>query len=244
MSLEALRADLEGAGLDVTGPLPASLYDASVTRGWYARRVRASCRSILLVGHSGRAFWQKLQAAPEASHPDPVDTYTRRVVREAAEAHDPGAPFASYLEQREGQYLPLLTLAERAGLGAPSRLGLLLHPRLGPWWALRGALFLEAECASTPEPQESPCTDCHAPCASSCHGRAVGADGLDREACLGTRLVHSACHQRCDARLACVVGREHAYEPEQLAHHARIEWTPELRALALRALERSKPAPG
>lgn len=40
-------------------------------------------------------------------------------------------------EKRGGVYADFVALAEASGLGAPSRLGLWLHPEFGPWMSIR-----------------------------------------------------------------------------------------------------------
>jgi len=230
-----LRSALREAGFDVCASLGVERYDAHVAGDWASQRILPSCRSIVLVGHSGHHFWSVFERSPEAhAKADPVDTYTRRALEEIAHGLEPDARVCLVLDQRGGAYLPLRTLAEHAGMGAPSRLGILLHPVYGPWWALRATLYLAESLPDRSTALTSPCVDCAAPCESTCHGRAVRAEGLDLDACLATRWADSRCHQRCDARLACVVGRSHVYGPAQLAHHARIAWTDELRARARR----------
>jgi len=230
---ERLRAALHAAGFDVVSCLPRALYDGLVSEPWRTARVEPGCRSIWLIGHSGHHFWSIFQRSPEARlASDPVDSYTRRSLLELMRALAAPAELVLYLDQRDGAYLPLLSLAKAAGLGAPSRLGLLLHPRLGPWWALRAALFLSLEADSVTPELTSPCVTCPAPCQTACHGSAISPVGIELDRCLATRASNPACFERCDSRLACVIGREHTFEPDQLRHHSRIAWTDGLRSRA------------
>jgi hypothetical protein len=50
----------------------------------------------------------------------------------------------------------------------------------------------------------------------------IGPRGVDSAACYQVRLTNPDCALRCDARSACVVGPEHAFSAEQVAHHSRI----------------------
>ena len=222
MILARLAAELGAGGLDLVAPLDRDAYDACVAPAWRCAHVRADCRSVLLVGNAGRAFWSHLERAPEAQDPEhPVDRYTLRVLEQAVRRADPAASIALYWEQRDGEFLPLVALAERAGLGRRGRIGLLIHPVYGPWVSLRAAVFLDAQVARAGALASSSCDGCPAPCQLACHGKAVAPGGLDLVRCAATQREHPACRLGCDARLACVVGREHAFSSEQIVHHSR-----------------------
>jgi hypothetical protein len=49
----------------------------------------------------------------------------------------------------------------------------------------------------------------------------VAASGFEVDACGRQRARDPACATGCAARRACVLGREHAYAAEALAHHMR-----------------------
>ncbi len=225
MSLEAIRSALRVAGFNLTGALPPAEYDARVPEPWRAARVHPACRGVLIVGNGGRSLWPIFSASPEARlRRDPLDSYTRRVLRDVASGVD--AAFALYSDKREGQYLPLVALAERAGFGSPGRVGVLIHPEYGPWISIRGALFLNHTLAFEPPAAFDPCRGCPAPCAAACHGGVIGPRTVDVEGCFRTKLLDRRCRSACDARSACVVGPDHAFSFEQIAHHSRIRWRP------------------
>ncbi len=227
MSLDALRAALAGAGLNLTGTLPANEYDRLVPEVWRADHVYPRCEGVLIVGNGGRSLWPLFKASPEARlHKNPLDRYTRRVMHEAADRMTSPAGVVLYTDKRDECYLPLVALAQRAGFGSPGRVGVLLHPTYGPWISIRGALLLSQPVPFTEPSGFDPCTGCPAPCATACHGQVVGPDGVDPRGCFRTKILKRACHAACDARSACVVGPEHAFSPEQIAHHSRIRWRP------------------
>ncbi len=222
MSLARISAELEACGLDLAAAIDRDAYDACVAPAWRCARVRPDSRSVLIVGNAGRAFWSHLARAPEAQDPEhPVDRYTRRVLAQAVQRWEPAAAIAHYWDQREGEFLPLVGLAERAGLGRRGRIGILIHPRYGPWVSLRAALFLAEEVARAGALPPAPCEGCPAPCQLACHGTAVGPSGLDLGRCAAAKRSEPACRAGCDARLACVIGREHAFSSEQIVHHSR-----------------------
>ncbi|MBW2280666.1 MAG: hypothetical protein JRG76_06665 [Deltaproteobacteria bacterium] len=234
MSLAATRAALERAGFNLTAPLSAREYDAIVAPEWRSGDLRRDCRSVLIVANGGGALWDCFQRAPEwKERRDPLDRYTSRVLRECGATH-----FASYRDRRRGRMLPLVALAECAGLGSPGRLGLLLHPVYGPWMSLRAVVYSSEEVVLDPAPVFNPCTGCAAPCVSACRGGALDGDGFDGSRCFRTKLLDAGCRTACDARAACVLAPEHAFPADQVAHHSRIGWTPGLALHALRVMAR------
>jgi hypothetical protein len=223
VSLEHALAALADAGLGLTRGLAIETYDALVPPPWRSAGLAPGARGALVVGNAGRALWERFQASPErALVDDPLDAYTRRALAEAARLAPAPAAIAFYSDRRDGQYLPLVALARRAGFGSPSRIGVLIHPVYGPWIALRAVLLVGASLESGAPLDFEPCRGCPAPCASACHGGVIAADGVDRAGCYRARLTLPACAEACDARSACVVGPEHAYSREQIAHHSRI----------------------
>ena len=239
MTLEATRGALGDAGFNLTGTLPRAEYDARVPDAWRADRVHPGCRGVLVVGNGGRVLWPIFVASPEAElRRNPLDRYTRRVLRDVADGVSAG--FALYSDKRDDSYLPLTALAECCGFGSPGRVGVLIHREFGPWISIRGALFLnEAVPFAEPSPFD-PCHGCPAPCATACHGRVVGPETVDVEGCFRTKLTDRRCRAACDARSACVVGPEHAFSAEQIAHHSRIHWRPATVRHAARALLRPR----
>jgi len=209
---------LERSGFNVAGALAASSYDAAVPPAWRCASLLPAAQRVLVLACGGRAFGRALLQAPEArSGPDPVDRFTARVVGEAATAlAQKGQPTRALFgfERRAGQFADFVALGRAAGLGAPSRLGLLIHPRYGPWLAIR-AVLLTAGSGPTTAPLAvfDPCAGCPAPCASACPVAAPNASGFEVAACSRHRLDTGGCRDRCAARRACPVGAVHAYGP-------------------------------
>ena len=253
----AARLGLVDAGMGLLGVLAATRYDALVPAAWGSPALRPGARSALVVASGGRALFDAFSAAPEASlarpkaaqrgeaersrtSSEPLDAYTVRVVEAAAGRLGGGARALFAFEQRGGVYADFVALGQVAGLGAPSRLGLLLHPVFGPWMSIRAILLTEREVAETgPAPGFDPCGGCPAPCVRACRGAAVPAAAgvfdsarlrlaarppalpfrFDVAACCATRVSEPGCRLRCDARRSCVIGPDRAYSPEAEAHH-------------------------
>jgi epoxyqueuosine reductase QueG len=208
-------------GLDLRGCLAVDRYDALVPPAWRAQSLLPSARSALVLAAGGRALFEAFGASPEARrHRNPLDAYTRRVGEEVADRLAGRALFA--FERRAGGFADFVALGRAAGLGAPSRLGLLLHPEFGPWMSIRAVVLTPQELPETrPLATFDPCRGCSAPCDRACRGAAVAGERFDIPACAATRRVEAACRLRCDARRACVVGREHRYADVAEAHHMR-----------------------
>ena len=241
MKLDELRSTLSRSGLNLVLPLPAEHYDRIVPPAWQLARVAPGTCSVLVVGNGGRTLWEHFLASPEARlRRNPLDTYTERILRETGTALNPPAPVALYTERREESYLPMVALAQRAGFGTPGRVGVLIHRKYGPWIALRGLLYTQ-ESLPLQEPGEpfDPCGGCPAPCADACRGQVIGPESVDVDGCFRTKVLQSACRRSCDARSACVVGPEHAYSADQLAHHQRVRWRPTTLRHAARVLAKS-----
>jgi hypothetical protein len=226
-----LAASLTPHGLNLVGVTDAAAYDAAVPARWAIAPHAPGARSLLVIGNGGaglwRAFRRRLDGDPWLAREDnPLDAFTRIVVTDAV------APFVSEL----GRPLPIVFpfesgppalsfvhLAECAGLGRASLLGILVHPEFGPWIALRAALLLPFTC-DAPRPAEGfdPCPTCvERPCIAACPAGAVGAEGWDVPRCGAHRLsaVGDGCDAGCHARIACVLGPAHRYPPDSLAFH-------------------------
>ncbi len=219
----ALRRRLEATGFLLRGgfhPLPEDRVPALAD----GRPVR----TLLLVGNAGAALWRHLRRAPEATAADPFDTYAERVLGGIAEDLGAGIVFPG-----DGPpWHPFQRWATRAEPGLrPAPLGILLHPRYGPWHAYRAALLFAERLPLDPPPLlEWPCGSCRsAPCLSACPAGALEAGNYDVARCLGHLRAEpdGPCMARgCLARHACPVGRPFVYAPGQAARHMRAFVTP------------------
>lgn len=217
----ATRSLLSDAGLNLFGVLSIERYDAFVPAAWRSTAELPAARSAVLLGAAGRALFRAFGRSPESGLArDPLDHYTRRVVESAAAPLAGRALFA--FERRGERYADFVALGREAGLGARSRLGLLLHPECGPWMSLRAILLLPLALPATPALDDfEPCRGCPAPCSEACPGAALSAEGFDVGRCAATRRRVPGCALKCDARRSCVLGRGDRYEDIAEAHHMR-----------------------
>lgn len=222
--------ELERVGLNTVGVVAADSVPS-------AGEVLPGCRSVVVVASGGSALWEAFVAACRADprvltdHDHPLDRFIAR----ALAAADPSPP-ASRLWVRcaadAERFIDFRPLARAAGLGWPSRLGLLIHPDHGPWLGLRAACFTtELLAPSDVLPGLGPCDGCSAPCAEACPVSAVAASAGDPQEA-GDRFDIGACAQHkqaggclgmCHARRACPHGAASRYpDLEQRYHDDRI----------------------
>jgi hypothetical protein len=169
-----------------------------VPGAWRSGALLRHARTAVVVASGGRALWDAFARAPEfGSEPDPLDAYTRRAVEAATAELGPAADTRALyaFEKRGGDFADFVALGRLAGLGAQSRLGLLLHPTYGPWLSLRAIVLTREEWEPRTPIAFDPCPSCPAPCA--------------------------AAPSYAAARSACLVGPAHAYSEAALAHHLR-----------------------
>jgi epoxyqueuosine reductase len=218
-----LSPALDAAGVNLAGVLAIDDYDARVPESWQSGELLPGARSAFVLATGGDDFYGAFAESPEAADveaSDPLDRFLRRVVRGAAEAEG-GAP-GFYFERRGGRFADFIGLARAAGLGAPSRLAILIHPTFGPWLAIRAVMLSKRRVEPTPlDPAFAPCSGCPAPCESACLGRAIPSTGFELERCVETSREEARCRVGCAARRACVVGPEHRYGAEAEASYRR-----------------------
>jgi ferredoxin len=170
----------------------------------FASEEPVSARSILLVGHGGAGYWPHFQAwrAQNDGVGDPLDTWSRQVIDEVANAVDARAVYPS-----DRPYMPFQQWAMRAEGLRPSPLGILIHPEFGLWHAYRGALLFDRALVLGEAPTTRHlCDDCpDKPCLTACPVGAFSAGGYDVRACrLHVRGEGERCHEAgCLARNAC-----------------------------------------
>lgn len=217
----ALDPALTAGGVNVAGVLPVAAYDARVPEGWKARDWLSGAASAVVLATGGAGFYRAFQAAPGGGDSEhPLDDFLAGLLERAVDGERRlgfEAVAAGYFERRGpdgGRFANFVSLAERAGLGRTSRLGILVHPVFGPWIAIRGLLLTERRLApSEPDPEFRGCEGCPAPCQTACPGGAVAVGGFDLARCLETSRGLPACRVGCAARRACVLGPEHRYPP-------------------------------
>lgn len=224
--LTRLAKALAPHGLNLLATAPVSAYDAGVPDDRTLARLMPTARTAVVIGNGGGAFWHAFRSRwhePElARATDPLDTFTREVVEPAVATVVPPPARILYPFSFSVEAISFMRLAECAGLGRSSLLGVLVHPHFGPWIALRAAILVPDEVVA-PRPADGfdPCPGCRErACIVACPAGAVGDAGWDIPRCAAHRGGPTdPCASRCHARFDCVIGREHRYPDEALTYH-------------------------
>jgi hypothetical protein len=215
--LERIRESLAPHGLALRGGFHPAPQDGAPLLG-----AGRACGTILLLGNLGGALWPVFAESPELGDgtPQPLDRWTRRILESLA----PGFGATPLFPFGGPPWLPFQRWAMKADCVAASPLGILIHPDFGLWHAYRGALAFAEQLDLPPvQRRPSPCDSCiERPCLSSCPVGAFAPGRYDvagcREHVAGAR--GDDCRERgCLSRLACPIGRAHAYPAGQMAFH-------------------------
>lgn len=221
--LEELRAELSREGLNHVGVVRSARYDEVAPPDLRAERIHRGTKAIVVVGSGGRAHWERFLAYVAE---DPIERFATR--------RDPLDDFCAAVFARLGGLLAgcrvlhptigatihvdFMKLGALAGLGHPSELGILVSAAFGPWFGLRAAIFAPHDLDETAR-GAAPCEGCPAPCRAACPVAAVG-PSFSWPLCWTERVrPGSGCRARCDARAACVVAPEAAYDEVETTYH-------------------------
>ena len=219
--LHELEAALIPWGLNHVGVVSGQAWDAVARPETTTSALAPGARSVVVVASAGPALWEAFVGACRAdpqhllSTPHPLDQFCRRAVHAATAGQEHAWFHASF-----DAPIPLdfRTLAVLAGLGAPSRLGLVLDAEWGPWMGLRAAAFVPFSLPLSP-PAPDLCADCSAPCEVACPGDAFVQGRWSVARCANFHQVSVACAASCAARSACPVGSVHRYSDLELLYH-------------------------
>lgn len=226
-SADPVGAELERfarIGLDLHGFLSAEGFDRHAGPGYAGGQRPDWLQTAILIGGRGDRFCAHALASG-ADRSDPLDELVEETLQvavlslRAAGLRSEAIPGHRPRGDAAGGFCDLVALGAAAGLGWPSRLGLLIHPEAGPWTHFRGVLLVDTPLpAAEPLPGAGPCAGCPAPCIGACPGGAIGV-GFDAVRCGETRVRTPGCAAGCDARRACIVGTEFGYSAHALAWH-------------------------
>jgi methylmalonic aciduria homocystinuria type C protein len=211
--ISRLSRALEAAGLDLAAPLDMAWYNQLVAGHPRLRPLAISGREsalAVLVGNT-RALWPvflgRLEADPALrGDPNPLDRYVEGVVAEAAQGL--GVRYEAYFAHQGGTRLvSMLHAARAAGMARTGPAHLAVHPKHGPWFALRAVVVLDVPPGELRR-CEAPdlCAGCPAPCVAA----------LERAMATDSATPWTAW---LAVRDACPVGRASRYGDAQARYH-------------------------
>jgi hypothetical protein len=216
--LHALRAQAEGAGLNLFGLVDRARFDACEPKERRIASLAAQCGTVLVLGSGGRWLSQQRERWRRetgqgllTSAADHVAAAIANLVAELRRVGiaASGVTFDGPCRVRGER------LAEAAGLGVVSPVsGLLLHPEYGPWLRMRGAIccdglpFGPIEDASLVE-RFQPCNTCERPCVAACPAHGDEATTVADAAQCADHRHRGGCADACASRAACPVGIAH-----------------------------------
>ena len=179
-------------------------------------------KGIMIVGNGGADFWKFFLKEKKDGHENPIDKLIiNDLEKKLTESGFKSTDFQRFYPHSD-YTPPLLQISRHFNLSRPSKLGLDINPEFGPWFGLRALfLFKKALPEISPNPFESPCDRCSLkPCLKSCPGNVFKNGNFNPEDCQTFRFKKdSPCEDKCDARIACPIGKEHQYSKEQMSYH-------------------------
>jgi epoxyqueuosine reductase len=219
--LEDARASATMSGLNLFGIVDAERFDACQPAERRARRLRADCGTIVVVGSGGRSFWQ---AYAQNLAGGTADAHARQTVRSLVGALQQAGHVCRAIDVARSACLHAARLGEAAGFGTVSPVsGLLLHPTYGPWLQVRAAILIAgrpfgAIADAAVNESFQPCCNCSRPCVAACPASVHDDRGQADLVRCGSHRTAGGCTDICATRAACPVGSEHRDAPGEAAH--------------------------
>ena len=178
-------------------------------------------KQLILFAHGGRKLWEEVQPKLSASE-HPIDAYSVEMVTNFCKHTTQISGFKIIYPSEKP--VGLQSLGQLAGWhhSSPFRVG--INQRWGSWFAYRVAILADSDFPITPKQQDpSACDTCSVkPCVTSCPAKALDSE-FSLQSCLDYRKEeNSQCRDRCLARMACPIAKEHQYELEQIQYHYGI----------------------
>jgi len=197
---------------------------------------------LVLLGHGGRQLWRELKAwqSNEKLTPynltrlnsadDPIDSFSAKLTKEYFKGHGSVSDFkllfpilnSSKVVNQRLKTINFQALGKLAGWHNDSPIGVGINTQWGAWFAYRAIVLVKANFRINEYPSAvSPCESCvNKPCLSACPVSKLNSDLIEIEHCVEYRVKEASnCKNRCLARLACPVKKEHQYSDEQINYH-------------------------
>ena len=178
-------------------------------------------RQLILLGHGGKVLWNQVEENL-GKVAEPIDSYSKQVVIEFFKKQASNYNYEMIYPSENSRAIGLQALGELAGwhFASPFRVG--INSQWGSWFAYRAVVLADSDFELTKvENWTSLCIECKTQeCINACPADAISFEKILLNQCLDYRMEEkSSCSDRCLARMACPVAREHKYSLEQVQYH-------------------------
>lgn len=179
---------------------------------------------LILLGHGGRKLWHAM-TNQDFAQPHPIDHFSCTTFNEAMSQVAPNSEYKILYPDHDHNHVHynLQQLGQLAGWhhSSPFRVG--INSEFGSWFAYRLLVIANTHFPVTKKVvSTSPCHTClEKPCLTACPASAVHYhQEYEWQKCFDYRVTDdSLCHNRCVARLACPVAKQHQYTIDQVNYH-------------------------
>lgn len=214
---ESFTARCRAAGFDIVHAFSVNWFNESAEEELSLPDFGRLGALGLVVGNS-RSLWPVFVHAyhddprlRDAEHP--LDQYVLRSIVEAATCID-AEHIILWAHDTLPRAIPIQRIAEGAGLARLSPSLLSIHPKFGPWIALRAVLILNADGPRARRSEvRDPCTACAKPCVNALD-RAI-----EETRSLDGRVVGKHWALWARVREVCPEGTEHRYDTGQIRYY-------------------------
>lgn len=209
--LDQLASTLAAAGLDLVYPFVA---EPSLDELFPLERFgRQRCLGLVIA--NTRALWAPFtdwyRKQPGLAHP--LHHYLETTIPSAL-----ATPSSIYYAHRLDYWafgkqtaVPIQRLGQRVGFAALGPAHLSAHQRVGPWFAYRALVTVNAPPPElTHEPAAAPCHGCSGPCESALATAVAASPGFE---------IRSRYRLWLAVRDACPIGKDSRYSEPQLRYH-------------------------
>jgi cyanocobalamin reductase (cyanide-eliminating) / alkylcobalamin dealkylase len=211
------------AGFDLVQPFRLDWYNDAIAATYRLPDLGRARALGLLIGHS-RALWAPFVAAVRRDatlrdDANPLERYSVDVVRAALQPLEP-AWEARWSHEAEPRRVAMQRLGHLSGLAHLAECFLNVHPRYGPWIALRAAVVIDVDGPPGPAPDPAnPCADCAHACLPAFERAAAASRARD----LAAGGLGDTWQLWLAVRDACPLGRAYRYSEAQIAYHYRLD---------------------
>ena len=217
--IRSIKNSMHQAGVNLFG----------ITDGSNFSDLLPGCQTAIVFANGGRALWESfvndLSSNPSnlTEHLHPLDDFVHRIINRADPAPPPSRRWIRCADNEES-FIDFRPIAQNAGIGVRSHMGLLINPQFGLWVGIRAVLLTTESIPTKRTFVPSPCSSCiEKPCIASCLGEAVSVDGVDINKCAETHIQTIKCVDQCASRLSCPSGIQHRHSQLQHLYHSNRE---------------------